>query len=46
MRNKRRTATSIFVVLSVRFSDLDKTLFSEDNRLAELQLEYPGTRGK
>lgn len=41
MRNKRRTATSIFVVLSVRFSDLDTALFSEDKRLAELQLEYP-----
>jgi hypothetical protein len=44
--NKRRTATSIFVVLSVRFSDLDRTLFSEDKRLAELQLVYPEKRVK
>ena len=41
MRNKRRTATSIFVVLSVRFSDFDIALFSEDKRLVELQLLYP-----
>jgi hypothetical protein len=41
MRNNRRTATSIFVVLSVRFSDLDIALFSEDKRPAELQLLYP-----
>jgi len=46
MRNNRRTATNIFVVLSVRFSDLDTALFSEDKRLAELQLLYPEKRGK
>ena len=46
MRNKRRTATSIFVVLSVRLSDLDIALFSEDKRLVELQLVYPEKRGK
>jgi hypothetical protein len=44
MRNSRRTATSIFVVLSVRFSDLDTALFSEDKRLVELQLVYPAKK--
>ena len=44
MRNNRRTATSIFVVLSVRFSDLDTALLSEGKRLAELLLVYPEKR--
>jgi hypothetical protein len=46
MRKSMRTATSIFVVLSVRLSDLDRFLFSEDKRLAELQLVYPAKIGK
>jgi hypothetical protein len=41
-----RTATSIFVVLSVRLSDLDMIRFSEDKKLAELQLLYPAEKAE
>jgi hypothetical protein len=39
-----RTATSIFVVLSVRLSDLDTIRFSEAKKFAELQLLYPAEK--